>query len=52
MIRNRSAGIEQPDDRAVAGDAQRTIRVIFYDQGTDDYSPTVDDGHGLATNRS
>lgn len=50
MIRNSIChGIEQPDDRAVAGKVRGgTIRVIFYDQGTDDYGLTVeDDGRGL-----
>jgi signal transduction histidine kinase len=50
MIRNSIChGIEQPDDRAIAGKTRGgTIRVIFYDQGTDDYGLTVeDDGRGL-----
>jgi two-component system chemotaxis sensor kinase CheA len=50
MIRNSIChGIEQPDDRAIAGKTRGgTIRVTFYDQGTDDYGLTVeDDGRGL-----
>jgi hypothetical protein len=50
MIRNSIChGIEQPDDRAIAGKTRGgTIRVIFYDQATDDYGLTVeDDGRGL-----
>jgi len=50
MVRNSIChGIEQPDDRAIAGKVRGgTIRVTFYDQGTDDYGLTVeDDGRGL-----
>jgi signal transduction histidine kinase len=50
MIRNSIChGIEQPDERAIAGKARGgTIRVVFHDQGTDDYGLTVeDDGRGL-----
>lgn len=50
MIRNSIChGIEQPEERAIAGKTPGgTIRVVFYDQGTDDYGLTVeDDGRGL-----
>jgi two-component system chemotaxis sensor kinase CheA len=50
MIRNSIChGIEQPDERAIAGKERGgTVRVTFYDQGTDDYGLTVeDDGRGL-----
>jgi two-component system chemotaxis sensor kinase CheA len=50
MIRNSIChGIEQPDERAIAGKARGgTIRVVFLDQGVDDYGLTVeDDGRGL-----
>ncbi|MFO1401042.1 MAG: ATP-binding protein [Steroidobacteraceae bacterium] len=50
MIRNSIChGIEQPDERAVAGKSRGgTVRVVFIDQGVDDYGLTVeDDGRGL-----
>jgi len=50
MIRNSIChGIELPEERAIAGKARGgTIRVVFNDQGTDDYGLTVeDDGRGL-----
>ncbi len=50
MIRNSIChGIEPPEERAVAGKSRGgTVRVVFVDQGVDDYGLTVeDDGHGL-----
>ncbi|MCC7463683.1 MAG: Hpt domain-containing protein [Gammaproteobacteria bacterium] len=50
MIRNSIChGIEPPEERAVAGKPRSgTARVVFIDQGVDDYGLTVeDDGRGL-----
>lgn len=50
MIRNSIChGIELPEERAVAGKSRNgTVRVVFIDQGVDDYGLTVeDDGRGL-----
>ncbi|MFO1410407.1 MAG: ATP-binding protein [Steroidobacteraceae bacterium] len=50
MIRNSIChGIELPEDRAIAGKSRGgTVRVVFIDQGVDDYGLTVeDDGRGL-----
>ncbi len=50
MIRNSIChGIEPPEERAIAGKSRGgTVRVVFIDQGVDDYGLTVeDDGRGL-----
>jgi HPt (histidine-containing phosphotransfer) domain-containing protein len=50
MIRNSIChGIEPPEERAIAGKPRGgTVRVVFIDQGVDDYGLTVeDDGRGL-----